>query len=592
MLTYSINRRNLITENTQNVRSSTEFELLKLIINKLSKSQTVSSTTKSASFDNFNFKNEDAEAYCITSMKNLVRSAEPNTLSTIFSSSASDFPIFKYLLNNGLHPDVMIRNAARICLMSIFQKCQAIEYIVFEAIPNFVNDILKHVKKVVLDMQDCYGRSSPKLMKEALCSYQEEFEYIDDILKLNLKNKDTVISQIMKDFVRPFILTAIIENQIEYISPICKKIGLCLLSTLLESITDTDMNECIMKLFLHERVIPVIRTDLKLKQQQINKNLLLILLKRKTNIDTLLILNIYSSLQSFILKTNISRLGEFYHMSIFVLMELLKTNNQSKPSIECLKLKLLISILQPLTEKKSVHDANLIRMKNQYLRNLEILCKEIRIKILPKISFVIDIIDEEYEIFTDSKIDIGKLITDKKFFDDRIAIHGIKDIVKLELYHLFCIRFLYFEFNEEKNRCLPLIKKKEEIGKTVAIDNSVPCVKFIGGNLYQKDHFVKMTDRQLLILQNIENKTDGTVIFNSYYKDIAWSVNKTNLLKLSDDTKTNSNVCEILSKPFSIYIKFANTDDLKFVIDSLNRAKESQIKTVKRKLEKLLFGNA
>lgn len=584
---YTINRCN----STQNVILSTvlpELESLKLIIKHLNESQTAALTAKCALFDDFNFQNEDAEAHCITSINHLLRTVEPNILSTFYNATTADFPILKCLIKYSHHPDVMIRNAARLSLMSIFQKCRgpAKEYIVLEAIPNYISDILSRVKKAVLDMQVYYGKSNTKNMKTALQSYEEEFEYIDDILKLNSNNKNIIIAKILNDFIVPFIHTAIIDDQMVYSSPICKRIGLCLLSKLLESITDLDMNECIMRIVLNKQSMPI---DIKLKQHRIDKSLLLILSKEKTNIDTLLVLKIFHSLQTYILKTSKSSLGEFYHKFLFASMKLLKTNYQSSRFMECFKLKLLISILQPLTQRNNTCDSNYTKVKDLFFHNLEILYEEIRAKIRQKIVVVIDIIDEEYEAFIDIKVKRSKIFTDLNFSEDHHIVNKIVDNTKLELYNLFCLRCLYFKFKGEVENCLPMIKKKEEIGEIVTIDNIIKCEKLIGDTFYHREHYVKLTDRQLLILQSTENKTEGIIIFNSYYKDIIFSVDKNDLLKLCDITNTSSSKCHISSKIFFIHVKFTNSYDLKFVIDTLIKAKETQIKTVKRKLEKILL---
>lgn len=385
----------------------------------------------------------------------------------------------------------------------------------------------------------------------------------------------------MRDFIFPFIFTALMEDQVQHVSPICRRIGFYLLSALLESITDMDMIGCIMKIFLHKK-----STDFERKEQQINKSFHLVLLKEKTNVDTILVLNIYHNLMSYILNTNARSLREFYHRYKFILMEMLKINYQSKPFIECLKLKLLILILQPLMQEKSACDSNLAKLKNVFLQNLEILYEELVIKIRQNIYFFPDIINKEYEMFIHTKIDINKIITDQTFFEDEIVIYNMIYTIKLELYNLFCIRLLYLAMKGEKEKCLPLMKKKEEIGKITAIDCSLPCEKFIGGTLYMKDHFVKMTDRQLLVLQSTKNKIDGVIVFNAYYKDIIYSVHENNILKISE---SSSNESGIISKQFSIRIKFSNTDDLKFVIDAVKGAKETQLKTVKRKLERIFF---
>lgn len=568
-------------KSTQNIILFTvlpELESLKLIIKNLNESQ-----TKRVSLDNFNFQNEDAEAYCITAINHLLRTIEPNILSIFYDSTTEDFPLLKSLIKYSHHPDVMIRNAARLSLMSIFQKCQgpAKNYIVLAALPNYINDILNRVKKAVLGLKDYYGKSNKRVVKTALQFYQEEFEYIDDILKLNLNNKNVIISKIWREFIVPFILTVIIDDPMEYSSPVCRRIGLCLLSELLESITDLDMYECIMRIVLSKQSMPV---DIKL-----DKSLLFILSKEKTNIDTLLVLNIFHSFQTYILKTNKRRIGEFYHKFLFASMELLKTNYQSTPLMECFKLKLLISILQPLTQRNNKCDSNYTKVKDLFFQNLEVLYEEIRAKIRQNIAVVVDIIDEEYEAFVDIKVNRSKVFTDLKFPEDHHIVNKITNDTKLELYHLFCLRFLYLKFKGEEEKCLPVIKKKEEIGEIVTIDNVLKCEKLIGDAFYKKEHYVKLTDRQLLILQSTENKTDGIIVFNSYYKDLIFSVDKNNLLKLCDITNTSSSQCHISSKLFFIHVKFPYSNDLNFVMDTLIQAKEAQIKIVKRKLEKILL---
>lgn len=580
MLIYIVGGQNAVTESRKDnavpCTDSSNLNSLKLIVECLSKSKCddIKSTTSAYCA----IRNEDNEAYCVTLIKHLLRIMDLNILNS-YEASKVAFPLLQFLHEYSHHRDTMLKNAARISLMTILQKCHGniTEHITLVTIPRHMNAIILHLKLIALKTQNFYEKPKAAALRNIFLSYQEELEYIDDILRINHSSKKIGISTLLKDFIAPFIFMALTNEKREKYttSPLSYRIGLCLLSKTLQVITDSDMKDCIIRHILQEQSI----TE-RNNCEKVMDSLLLILMKSKSSADTVITLQILHALQIHILKSCAKNYDEFCHIILPSLIKLLKIHLQFSPHMKCLQMKLLISLLNPLVHRTITYNTEQVKLQEVLFKSIEILyfniCEKIR-----HISHLVDVINEEYETFTNIVLDRNMAFNAVNYlFEDNKAVNNAEDNIKIMLYHLFCIRHLLLESKNREETCLPTIRRKEKIGKVMLTDNSIPCKKLICNNIYDDDHFLKLTDRQLLVLQSTKSPAEGVIVFNPYYKDICLSIHSNNILKIYETHYSNS-------KPFFIQLQFLNMGGMQFVAHALPEAKLYQTEYVNRKLNEL-----
>lgn len=538
---------------------------------------------------------EDDQAHYITLIKSFLRSLEPNSLEIFYNSSKKVLLLIELLLKYSHHTDIMIKNTARISLMIIFQnRCAKIkEHITSVTIPKHINDIIFKLKQIILDIQNFYVKLNLVGMKNMHICYLEELEYIDDILKIDQNARERIIPMLLNDFIVPFIFTAIIYKK-EHIKhdEISCRIGLFLLFQLWQTISDFKVKEYLTRVILWENEI-IKETWTKTNKNKNKKDIhiinsfKLILLNPKTNIDTIYTLHILYLIEMYILQTSTKFLKYFYNKFLYTFLKLLTVKYHFNHSLECLKLKLLTSLCEPLLHEISNDSKRWLKQQTFFSKGLEIIYSDICLLLQHEINNIAVAIDEEYEIFINTDCEIKRTLDDANFLiDDNIPFRG--NFAGTILQYFFHIRCLYLRKQNEKETVLPLMKNKEKIGKVMRIKDCIKCKKMIYYNIYDDNHFLKLTDNQLIILQTTENKEEGIVIFNSFYKCIDWSIHPNNIIKIwenFDNTEQNPNNSSRLA--FVQLQFFDNIEDSHFLRNILYIAKQNQTKRLRKKMEKL-----
>lgn len=542
------------------------------------------------------FQNEDFEAYYVTMIKFLLRNINQAALNTFYNTSQKSFPILKPLLYYSHHPDLMIKNAARIGLMAIFQKCtgKTMKYITTAIIPEYVSHIILHLKRNALDIQNFSEKCNSAALKRACQYYEEELEYIDDILTLNNAIKSQIILGLIDDFIISFILPAIICTKVQKEpSLIICKVALYLLIKILENITDIDVREIVINFILEEKVLKqdFTKTQFEYKKDFVD-SLKVIITKNEFHTEVVYILYLFHIIQTNV-RDNREKIIKFYDNILIILIKILAFNKQANYDTKCIKSNLLLLTLKPLTlEKELSGNPCWLKLQTFLSESLKILyssiCKEFKHK---EFYNLVSVIDGEYKKFIKNELDNKRIFNDVScFLLEKNTRGDKKSVLHTALNNLFLIRYLCLNLTGQEERILPILKAKEKIGSVLNTNDCVPCKKLIHTNIYDDKHFLKLTDRQLLLIQNIGHRqeSNGIVIFSSYYKDITWSESANNTMIIYETYRHIQFNLWQTQKPLCFQLKFHNFKDLNFTEKFLTNARNLQVQVIKRKLEDFL----
>ncbi|GIY17100.1 FPL domain-containing protein [Caerostris darwini] len=139
------------------------------------------------SFENV-ARNEDDIGRYVTILKILIRKLSPDILYQLYDSETNEFPIFQKLLQYSLYEDIMIKNAARLSLLAVFKESRGDvkNYVVQYGIPKHSTNIASLLKCIIFDFQDSVEKEQEDCARSAYFQFQEEIEYIDDVLNLKM----------------------------------------------------------------------------------------------------------------------------------------------------------------------------------------------------------------------------------------------------------------------------------------------------------------------------------------------------------------------------------------------------------------------
>ncbi|GIY02119.1 FPL domain-containing protein [Caerostris extrusa] len=150
----------------------------------------------------------------------------------------------------------MIKNAARLSLLAIFKESRGDvkNYVVQYGISKHSTNIASLLKCIVFDFQDSVEKEQEDCARSAYFQYQEEIEYIDDVLNLE---DDMVVDQfrtiIFERLVVPVLFPLITrENSSSKDTYTLKstEIGFFLLGKLLQIITDRELKNDIIDVLI------------------------------------------------------------------------------------------------------------------------------------------------------------------------------------------------------------------------------------------------------------------------------------------------------------------------------------------------------
>ncbi|GFQ93855.1 FPL domain-containing protein [Trichonephila clavata] len=553
---------------------------------------------------------EDKIGQYVTILKILIRKLSPGILHQLFDSATKSFPILEWLLKYSFHEDTMIKNAVRLSLLVIFKECQGEvrNYVVQYGIYRHCAHLASFLKCMVFDLRDSLEKRKENTAKLAYLRFEEDIEYIDDILCLECED---VANRFRTTFLRKFVLPVLFSSLAKQIdeASILKstEISLFLIGNLIQTLRDKELKNDIIDMLLPTKMqdttiqrFSVSFNNISLKKitdfrSNVVQNIKRIITNTRQNLLSINVVRALGIITDFLASCNDhNRIFIVYTAFFDSLMWHFQPEFSDFSKLYNTKLCIIASVLESVaTASIAKEGIRWLEIRNHFSRILQehylAICQKVKFENIQEFSPFLDI---RHQKFLKGKENI------RKVFDDISCSISIScnlqkyqnlkseeiDIIFSKLFHL---RYLCLLIYRKQEKILPLLASKIKIGDKVAMKNSIPCDKFIHSNTYASKHFLRLTSNQILILQDSGNNIDGMVIFCSYYKDTVWTKFKKNLILREIKNKRKNYVNKRIVSS-SVQLKFQTSSQIDKISKALAKAKNKQNEILQRKFEDLL----
>ncbi|GFX59538.1 FPL domain-containing protein [Trichonephila clavipes] len=553
---------------------------------------------------------EDKIGQYVTILKILIRKLSPGILHQLFDSATKSFPILEWLLKYSFHEDTMIKNAVRLSLLVIFKECQGEvqNYVVQYGIYRHCAHLASFLKCMAIDLRDSLEKRQENTAKLAHLRFEENIEYIDDILCLECEEiVNRFRTTFFKKFVLPVLFLSLAKHTNETSVLKSTEISLFLIGNLVKILRDKELKNDIIDMLLPTKMqdttiqrFSTSSNNISLKtiidfRRNVVQNIKRIITNTRQNLLLINVVRTLGIIVDFLISCN-------DHYRIFIaytaffdsLMWHFQPETSDFSKLYNTKLGIIAAVLESVATASIVNQGTpWLEIRNHFSRILQkqylAICQKVKFENIQEFATVLDI---RHQKFLKGKENIQKI------FDDISCLISIScnlqkyenlkseeiDIISSKLFHL---RYLCLLIYRKQEKILPLLASKIGIGDKVSMKNSIPCDKFLHGNTYASKHFLKLISNQILILQDAGNNTDGIVIFCSHYKDIVWTKFKKNLILREIKTKRKNYVNKRMVSS-SVQLNYQNSSQIEKISKALAKAKNKQNEILQRKLEDLL----
>ncbi|GFY45146.1 FPL domain-containing protein [Trichonephila inaurata madagascariensis] len=548
---------------------------------------------------------EDKIGQYVTILKILIRKLSPGILHELFDSATKSFPILEWLLKYSFHEDTMIKNAVRLSLLVIFKECQGEvqNYVVQYGIYRHCAHLASFLKCMVIDLRDSLEKRQENTAKLAHLRFEENIEYIDDILCLECED---IVNRFRTTFFKKFVLPVLflsLAKQTDGASVLkSAEISLFLIGNLIQILRDKELKNDIIDMLLPTKMqdTTIQRFSISLKtitdfRSNVVQNIKRIITNTRQNLLLINVVRTLGIIMDFLVSCNdhyrfFIAYTAFFDSLIWHFQP--ETSDFSK--LYNTKLGIIAAVLESVATASIAKEGTpWLEIRNHFSRILQeqylAICQKVKFENIQEFATVLDIRHQKFlkgkeyiqKVFDDISCSISISCNLQKY--ENLKSEEI-DIISSKLFHL---RYLCLLIYRKQEKILPLLASKIRIGDKVSMKNFIPCDKFIHGNTYASKHFLKLISNQILILQDAGNNKDGIVIFCSHYKDIVWTKLKKNLILREIKTKRKNYVNKRIVSS-SVQVKFQTSSQIDKISKALAKAKNKQNEILRRKLEDLL----
>ncbi|GFT41019.1 FPL domain-containing protein [Nephila pilipes] len=561
----------------------------------------------------YDVSSEDKIGQYITILKILIRKLSPGILPQLFDSDRKCFPILEWLLKYSFHEDIMVKNSVRLSLLVIFKECQGEvrDYVVQYGIPRHSANLATFFKCIVFDLKDSLEKRQEHAVKLACHRFEEEIEYMDDILRLEIED---IVSEFRTTFFKKFVVPVLFSNlasqAVYYKEPSVLKsieISLFLIGNLIQTLRDKELKNDIIDMFLPTELENATVQRFTNSFNKISSKIIMDF-RRNTvrniksivanTVPNLLLMNSVRTLGiiiDYLVSCNDHNRIFFVYTAFFdSLMRHFQPETNELSKLNDTKLDIIASILEPIAVESikkdftpwleiQIHFSRILQ--DQYLA----ICDKMKFEHVQEFTNILDI---KFKKFLKGKAKIRKVFDDISFSTSiNCNLQKYQNLKSKEidvlLRKLFHLRHLCLHMYQKKEKILPLLASKIIIGEKMTIENSIQCEKLVHDNIYASKHFLKLTPSQILVLQVTGNSIEGVVIFCSYYKDTVWTKFKKNLILREIKTKRKTYVNKRIVS-LSVQLKFQISTQVNTISKTLAKAKTKQNEILQRKVDDLL----